>query len=117
MAIARGRPAFLVDGMTAHRRPTHHQMVSGLGYVAHQGPPDLPRHARGTKNTDPPAGTLDGSLHVLQPPGEHPPMTMRWHRATKSWAALNPQQGNRLAWPTEHLKKAGWEYVGPAPDA
>jgi hypothetical protein len=114
MPIARPRPAFLVNRSTAMQRRTHHQFMPGLGYVAHSGPPDLPPGANGKANCDPPAGTADGSVHVMQPPRPHPPMLMVWIAAEKAWASQRPERGNRLAWPPGHLSKAGWEYDSPA---
>lgn len=97
----------------AMRRQTNHSFHPGLGYLAHSGPPDLPADARGSKNCEPPAGTADGSVHYMQPPGGHPRMPMTWIEAEHAWASLNPAKGNRLAWPVEHLSKAGWEYAEP----
>jgi hypothetical protein len=111
----RTRPSFLVGRNTAFARRTHHQFIPGMGYVAHSGPPDLPPTANGSKNCDPPANTADGSLHMLRPPGGHPPLAMVWVAAEKAWASRQPERGNRLAWPTSHLQRAGWEYIGPAP--
>lgn len=115
MTLIHPRPAFLVTQAHAHRAKTRHQFVPGLGHVAHQGPPDLPPGANGTLNTKPPAGTADGSIHLLRPPTRGAkPMPFCLVAAERAWASLKPGAGNRLAWPTEHLMRAGWEYVGPA---
>jgi len=111
----RPQPAFLVPRDVAHRRKTHHQLVPGLGYVAHAGPPDLPAGCDGKENCAPPRGTADGTIHLMRPPGGHPPLAMRWVAADQAWESLQPERGNRLAWPTSHLTKAGWAYLRPAP--
>jgi hypothetical protein len=103
----------LVSRSEAYKRLTHHQFAAGLGYVAHSGPPELPPIARGTKNCAPPNGTADGSLHVMRPPNGHPPITMRWVQAEQAWASLQPEKGNRLAWPGSYLMRAGWAYGEP----
>lgn len=108
------RPVFVVNRPAAHQRKTGHQFVPGLGYVAHQGPPPLNPRANGTKNCDPPQGTRDGSVHLLRPPNGHPPITMVWIAMERAWASRMPERGNRLAWPTSHLRRAEWEYIGPA---
>jgi len=104
----------LVDRKTAMAKPTHHQFIFGFGYLAHSGPPALTEHHKGTKNTAPPARTKDGSLHRLQPPGSGAVMVMHWVEIERAWASTQPQKGNRLAWTTGHLMRAGWEYIGPA---
>jgi hypothetical protein len=115
------RPAFIVSRAAAMRRRTHHQFVPGLGYIAHAAPPDLPPTSRGNKNCEPPTGTPDGSIHLIKPPTGAPPMLMTWVAAERAWASTKPGAGNRLAWPTAHLMRAGWEYdrpvhlVAPAP--
>jgi hypothetical protein len=111
-AMVQQQPAFVVGKAVAHKRKTHHQHVPGIGYVAHAGPPDLPPECQGRENCDPPRGTADGSLHNLKPPGGHPPMTLRWVAGERAWESLQPERGNRLAWPTSHLMKAGWAYLG-----
>ena len=97
----------------AHQKRTHHQYIDGLGYMAHEGPPELPAAAQGAKNCVPPEGTKDGTAHLLQPPGGHPQMILLWVEAEGAWASRHPGKGNRLAWTTDHLMRAGWEYVGP----
>jgi len=104
----------LVDRATAYKKLTQHQFIPGMGYLAHSGPPELPAVAKGTKNCIPPAGTKDGSAHVLKPPGGAPPMRMLWIEAERAWASPKPATGNRLAWTTDHLTKAGWEYIKAA---
>jgi hypothetical protein len=102
----------LVDRKTALKKRTNHERIPGMGYLVHSGPPDLPADASGNQNCAPPAGTVDGSAHVLKPPGGAKPMRMVWIGAEKAWA--HPAgKGNRLAWPTDHLMRAGWKYVGP----
>lgn len=96
----------------AHKKPTHHQFVRGLGYVHHGCEPDLPSGARGSKNCAPPEGTKDGTVHLLQPPGSAPPMKMVWIAAEKAWKSQIAGRGNRLAWTPAHLSRAGWSYVG-----
>jgi hypothetical protein len=100
----------LVSRSEAYKRLTHHQFVKGFGYVAHSGPPDMPPHVRGNKNCMPPQGTADGSMHMLTPPGGHPPIKMRWVLSEQAWASLVPDKGNRLAWPASYLQRVGWEY-------
>lgn len=97
----------------AHKNPTHHQFVPGLGYISHGGPPDLPAGATGSKNCAPLAGVKDGSAHFMQPPGGHPPMMMIWLADAGAWRAFHPGKGNRIAWTTDHLSRAGWEYIDP----
>jgi len=103
----------IVRRATAHQKRTHHQFVPGLGYVAHEAPPDLPAVAKGDKNCEPPASVRDGSVHIMKPPGGHPPMAMTWIAGERAWASRPPNRGNRLAWTPAHLSSAGWEYVGP----
>lgn len=103
----------LVGRSAAVQKMTHHQFVKGLGYIAHSGPPELPAHLAGKKNCAPPAGTQNDSHHMLRPPNGAPDMVMRWIAGEQAWASLIPEKGNRLAWPVQHLQRAGWEYVGP----
>ncbi len=105
----------LVSRKSALAKQTHHQLVPGLGYLPHAGPPDLPPDAIGNKNCKPPLNTADGSEHILQPAGGHPPMKMTWVAAESAWASMKPGKGNRMAWTCDHLSKAGWEYLSPAP--
>ena len=105
----------LVDRATAYKQRTHHQFIPGTGYMVHSGPPELdPLVHKGTKNCAPPAGTKDGSLHVLRPSHGAKPMKMIWIAAERAWASPHPAKGNRLAWTTDHLMKAGWEYLKAA---
>lgn len=107
-----------VSRAEAMKRPTHHQFIVGVGFLAHSAPPDLPDDARGDKNCAPPERTQhEGSLHVLQPPGDHPPMTLIWSVEHGAWIHPVLGRGNRVAWTPDHLSKAGWEYVGPAKKA
>lgn len=106
---------FLVTRSTAHAKKTHHQMVAGLGYVAHSGPPELPPGSDGSANCDPPATTADGSVHLLRPPNGARPIAMKWVVAERAWESMTPDRGNRLAWPADFLKKAGWAYMSAAP--
>jgi hypothetical protein len=106
----------LVSASKARMAPTRHQLVQGLGYIVHDGPPDLPAGSNGNLNCDPPPGTIPGSAHLLRPPGGHPPIAMLWHAGEQAWLCPQPGRGNRLGWPTAHLRKAGWEYVGPTDD-
>lgn len=100
----------LVSRKEALAKRTHHQFVPGLGYLAHSGPPDLPATANGAKNCDPPKGTRDGSLHLIKPPNGGPSQAFTWIAAEKAWAPAIAGRGNRLAWPVDHLRRAGWEY-------
>lgn len=102
----------LVSKSAAQRRRTHHQFVPGLGYFAHVGPPELPPGHRGNKSCDPPAGTPDGSVHMLRPSTGIRPIPMIWHAGDRAWGPTKPGKGNRMAWPPDHLKRAGWEYIG-----
>jgi hypothetical protein len=104
--------SFLANRKQALASPTRHQFVPGVGYIAHAGPPPLPVGANGSKNCDPLEGTA-ASMHLLQPPGGHPKIAMKWLPAAKAWASPKPGKGNRLAWPAAYLQKAGWAYVGP----
>jgi hypothetical protein len=49
----------------------------------------------------------------MKPPGGAKPLEMIWVAAERAWASAIPDRGNRLAWPTSHLMRARWEYVGP----
>jgi hypothetical protein len=103
----------IVQRRDAMKRQTGHQHVPGIGYIVHSGPPDLPaEYPVGSKPCEPPADAADGSLHVLRAPqgGE---IRMRWIAAEQAWAALKSDQGNRMAWPTSYLSRAGWEYMRP----
>ena len=102
----------LVSRSEAAAKRTHHQFVPGIGYLAHSGPPELPGWMSGSKNCDPPAGTAEGSVHLLRPPSGGTSMEFLWVAAEKAWAPANGR-GNRLAWPTSHLMRAGWEYDRP----
>lgn len=104
----------MVPRSVALSRLTHHQFVAGMGYVAHGMAPELPPDANGSKNCAPPAGTADGSVHLMRPPTGADPVRMIWTPTEGAWAAEIPQKGNRMAWSTEHLMRAGWEYGGPA---
>lgn len=115
MPIVQPRPAFVSTRSIALRRRTHHQFVPGIGYIAHAGPPELPPTANGRENCAPPGGTEDQSLHLLKPPGGAPPLAMVWHAGERAWGALKPEKGNRLAWSTDYLMRAGWKYVSVAP--
>lgn len=106
-------PDVIRSQQQAHKARTKHQFVPGIGYLEHSGAPDIRPHPAGGKNCDPAPGTADGSLHTMRPPNGHPPMMMMWIAAEKAWASRQPERGNRLAWSTAHLSKAGWEYVGP----
>ena len=103
----------IVSRERAHQKRTHHQFVPGIGYLAHDGPPELPKGCNGTKNCAPPAGTKDGTFHIMRPSHGASPIQMIWVAAENSWASTKPEKGNRLAWTVDHLKRAGWEYVGP----
>lgn len=102
----------IVRRSVAQAKPTLHRFIRGIGYLAHDGPPELPRGSNGKKNCAPPEGTPDGSIHLLQPPTGAPPMALKWSVKHSAWLSLEPSAGNRLGWPAEHLMKAGWEYVG-----
>ena len=104
----------LVSRTEAMGQRTHHQYIQGIGYLKHSGPPDMPASARGNKNCAPAQGTKDDSRHLLKPPNGAPPMTLKWVAKENAWAPMNPAKGNRLAWPTSHLQRAGWEYIGAA---
>jgi hypothetical protein len=106
----------LVSRSEALKRRTHHQFLPGFGYIAHSGPPELPENARGTKNCAPPNGTSDATAHLMQPPSG-PPIRMVWVQSEGAWASPQRERGNRLAWTTSHLQKAGWEYLNPVPGA
>ena len=106
-------PSPLVNRNTAMQKPTKHQHLRGLGYLAHDGPPALPSGANGNKNCKPPSGTADGTRHILQPPGGHKRMELIWMAAHSAWSHPTGK-GNRLAWTCDHLSRAGWEYIGPA---
>ena len=106
----------LVSRVQALKQMTHHQFLPGVGYLQHSGPPDLPEAAKGTKNCSPPANTPNGSFHLLKPPTGAPPLTLIWVASEKAWASQHPGKGHRLAFSTNHLMRAGWEYVGLAPE-
>jgi hypothetical protein len=105
-----------VSRKEALKKRTHHQFINGIGYIAHSGPPELPAACNGNKNCDPPKNTRDGSVHVLLPPNGAGPMKFTWIAAEQAWASTVPDKGNRLAWPTSHLQRAGWSYAGPEED-
>lgn len=95
-------------------RPTHHQFVKGIGHISHASEPEIPPgYPVGSKNCLPPPNAKDGSIHLMNPSHGAPPMRMRWLADHKSWASLAPDKGNRMAWSTDHLMRAGWEYLGP----
>lgn len=100
----------------AMRRSVHCQYVHGQGFYDHGGPPVLPEGASGAANCLPAVGTADGSMHVLQPPGGHPEMTMVWRAAESAWAPTVLGKGNRMAWTHDHLARAGWSYKRSAED-
>ena len=108
------RPNFIVKRSVALKSPIRHQLVPGLGYVAHEDEPELGPQYHGKKNCKPADGTPDKTMHLLRPPGGHPPMGMVWVQKDGAWASQMPGKGNRLAWSTAYLSKVGWEYVGPA---
>lgn len=110
----RHKPSFVVDRAAAARRKTHHQFIPGIGYIAHSGPPTLPPGSNGSQSCLPKGDAADGSLHLMQPPNGHPPITMKWVAVERAWESLQPERGNRLAWPHDHLMKAGWSYLRPA---
>lgn len=103
----------LVSRATAMGKQTHHQFIKGVGFLAHSGPPDLDPVHNGKKNCAPKAGTAAGSRHWLRPGNGAPDMVMIWIPTETAWASTKPEKGNRLAWPLEHLSRAGWEYVRP----
>jgi hypothetical protein len=105
----------LVARHTAIAKQTHHQFIKGIGYLAHEGPPELPRSANGKKNTNPPAGTKTGFVGLLRPPTGGNPVRFVWVSPEGAWASP-AMKGNRMAWTTTYLQLAGWEYVGPADD-
>lgn len=110
----RHQPSFVVNKSTALARKTHHQFCPGIGYVAHSGPPELQPGSNGSANCIPAATAADGTLHLMQPPQGHPPITMRWVAVERAWESLQPERGNRLAWPADYLRKVGWAYLRPA---
>jgi hypothetical protein len=103
-----------VSRSVAMKAQTRHQFVMGLGYIEHSAPPEIPATAKGGKGCHPDAAAADGSVHVLKPSHGAAEMKMRWVAAEKAWAAIKPGSGNRLAWTSDFLSAAGWEYVGPA---
>ncbi len=105
----------IVNRAAAHKQPKHHQFVPGLGYIAHDAPPDLPPGANGSKNCAPAPGTKDGTPHDLRVPGGAQTMALVWREG--AWHSPTLGKGNRLAWDPAHLSRAGWEYVGPAAEA
>lgn len=107
----------LVSRDEALAKPMHHQYVIGIGYLAHDGPPDLPASASGRKGCCPKKDAAEGSLHVMKPPNGAGPVIMLWSRKHQAWSALNPGKGNRMAWSAEFLMRAGWEYVRPAKES
>lgn len=103
----------IVTRREAMKQQTSHQHVTGIGYIVHSGPPELPpSYPVGSKPCSPPAGAADGSLHVLKSPqgGE---IRMRWVAAESAWASLKSEAGNRMAWSPSYLSQAGWEYLRP----
>jgi hypothetical protein len=104
----------IVSRKSAHLKMTHHQYIDGIGYLVHEGPPELPLgHGGGSKNCEPSKGTKDGSEHFLQPPRGAPEMILVWVEAERAWRPPHPGRGNRLAWSTDYLSRAGWEYLQP----
>src|ERR1700744_570478 len=105
----------LTDEQAAMKRQTHHQFVRGLGYVNHGAEPPVPPAAIPSYAV-PPEGTADGSLHILNPSHNAPPMTMGGVAAEKAWRHPHDSaRGNRMAWTAVFLGRSGWAYVGPAP--
>lgn len=102
----------LVSRSDALKKRTHHQHLRGIGYVAHTAQPELPGSANGKKNCAPPSGTKDATHHMMKPPNGAAPIRMSWVAAEKAWASMTGK-GNRMAWTTDHLMRAGWEYAGP----
>lgn len=103
----------IVNRREAMKQQTSHQHVSGVGYIVHSGPPELPQgYPVGSKPCTPLAGAADGSLHVLRAP-QGVEMRMRWVGSESAWAALKSDGGNRMAWPPSYLSQAGWEYLRP----
>lgn len=98
----------------AEQNPTHHQFEPGNGYVNHGGPPMVPNPVLLKKNCLPKDTSLDGTLHLLRAP-TGTAMTMIWLPVHRAWANTRIDRGNRLAWTADHLSKAGWEYLKPAP--
>ena len=96
----------------AHKRMTMHQFIPGVGYIEHGAHPEVPVGTNGGRNCLPPKGTADGTVHLLRSVQHNAaPIRMRWVAAEKAWASLKTATGNRLAWTTDHLSAAGWEYV------
>jgi hypothetical protein len=106
----------IVKRAVAMQSKTSHQFIRGVGYLQHADPPDIPAGVEGGRNCSPPAGTEDGSVHVLNPSHGAPQMRLRWIAREGAWEPLKPGAGNRLAWTADHLSRAGWQYVGLARD-
>jgi hypothetical protein len=101
----------IVPRAVAEQAKVRHQFVPGLGYLAHSGPPELGPQHNGNLLCAPLPSAQDGSRHMLKPPG-YPPMQMVWSARECAWA--HPAgKGNRMAWPVDHLSRAGWAYLNP----
>lgn len=103
----------IVSRSTATKDPTRHQFVKNIGFLMHDGPPELPPGYNGTANCAPAADAPDLSVHVLQTPGDGVEIRMKWLADHRAWSSMVFGKGNRLAWTPDHLSRAGWKYVGP----
>ena len=93
----------------AIKDPTHHRLIHGLGYIKL---PDLTAGPGPKGRCYPPAGTIEGSEHMLQPPNGAAPMAFIWLQEKAAWFRLD-SRAFRLAFSGEYLSSHGWTYFGP----
>jgi hypothetical protein len=102
----------LVDRRTALRAPEHHSFNPGVGYVSHSSAPMRNPGNAPEDRCAPPTGTPADTVHLLQPPGERPPMAFLW-TARRIWLVEGAAKlkANRMGYPDAYLSRAGWTYL------
>ena len=88
---------------------TKHSFVPGAGYLLFSEAPG-PMGPQPGNRCYPPNGTVDGSAHLLTPPGGAP-MRFMWVDMERAWARPG---GKRMAFAAEYLSSLGFVYVRPA---
>lgn len=94
----------------AHRSPTTHAFVPGVGYIEFASPPVANPGSAPAHLANPPKGTPDGSYHFLIVPGGGRRLVFRW-TSGHAWSRAG---GKRLAFTADYLSRAGWVYQGSA---
>jgi len=100
--MQRSIQAFAAGAQTAH---SYHP---GFGYVKHDIPLDPGPHRRQCLA---PQTIVNGSAHLLSPPGGPPAIRFVWVEAEQAWARSG---GIRMAFTAGYLGSHGWTYTGPA---